>query len=916
MKTTKNYICCVGKYPSDKYYKESMEYSLLPDYEANVDLKPEPLTDEEINDILNNFIRVTERFGVYEKSERQVIIDDVSSKIRKIKLIPKAEARQKLTDNLIKNYMSRSKNHILLPGYEDNSDITPRLLTDEEINMILDKFPSPTAAVKEIGEITREGLVSHVRDQIESLEVVPTVEAINVVIDKMIKHYMGALMDQGDVLNTVCADAIGSTATQMTLDTFKLAGALHSIGTGVQSLISLIYAVNKVNAPCSVHFNTLVNAKDVYDMRSIIVNVNVMDIVSSHDIYFRRGVPNIPLGEETLQMEWWHDVYFSMHETLTVDYRNVLRLRFDTQKMYEHRITMQMVIDSMVKPNQGVFVCVPSPMKIGILDVFLNDIQARLLLKSMGGMTNASIVYLKNIVKGGGDKNNPPLKDRRIKGIPNITDLYAVETSTVSLIESIQKLNQRQKDVFQKNNLSSKLYPGTDINTFYDHSFKILIDKKQERQAGIKLDYLRSLLELSGAELFGSEKDILGSPTAFYVYVPNGILPNVLINNYITSNVDNPRIQALGRYVSAMTVGGNLVELLKLSWVDETKTTTMNVGEDNKFFGCEGARAFSDHVLVKIMDNNRITINSRHITLITDFMFNRGLFLGMTYHGISRSEKGPTSLATVERPMQVFASHAPYAKAESALDIAVAAAIGAPMPIGSKTYLTLSSPKDLEIYRQKMLEESKKAMAGKNKIVASGTGKKVIQSLNKQQSEQLPMPVIEEIAEESGEIAPILQPQVSINTSKVIPKIFPDVVIEELDIEPAPLYPTPLVMSDKVVDAISNIMNENPIKGVREEPGTDELLKAVIEEITPPADNDNAMYPVPTEPSVRRSFNIGIPMVVLPMNLRPIKPVILPSLQDVTYENIINQDYLYGGVNYDINKVVSYLKKETTQKPI
>lgn len=863
------------------------------------------LTGQEIESILLKFPR---------KSTPGLQSSQISSEIEylkpliKILTVPNKDGIVDEVEDIIRQYYL-GQEYILISGHDENASLVPRYLSNEEIEMILSEFPATSGAATESSRLARLSLIDNLRSQLQTIKIVPHPNAIKELIRTIDKFYSSALMSPGDVVNTVCADAIGSTATQMTLDTFKLAGALHSIGSGVQGLINLIYAINKLDAPCSVHFNVIVNAKDVFDMRAIIVDVKVMDIVlpGGHDIFFRKGVSDIPQDATVLEENWWHSTYFRINGTPSSDYRNILRLRFDTKKMFEHRITMKMVIKTFDQSGSGVFICVPSPFSTGILDVYLNETQAKYLLGPVGQLPGASIIYLNSIVKGGGDKNNPALNKRRIKGIPGITDLYAVETTTTSLILSSNKINIRQRKTLESSGIRIYESLGVNADTFYSRSYKVYIDKKQEKQTGLDLNRLITLFQQCDMNIFGTEKDLAGTYTSFYIYVPTGKSPDATVNEYVSNNKEDPYIQGLHKYTSAMTVGSNLIELLKIPWINKKKTTMSNAGEINKIFGCESARSFSVHELVRIMDINKIVINSRHITLIADFIFCKGVFRGMTYHHI-KTHGGPMSVATVERSMQSFANYAPYSKKESALTLSVSVAIGSPPPIGSNYHMALTSKKSIDIYKQKLIDEivnKQNTMNMKGVSTKRNAGRKVIRSIS-----SAGLSIYEDATNQSTPPLPTPSTGAIVPESK-ISSVFEIIPIDDDGnplIEEEEQRPIPYIISNTIAETINDVMRDNPVKGFRVEASPDIYIQPTIEEVLPPGDTDQASYSVPSSLKIRRSFRTGIPLDVLPANRRPMKIKSIPRLAALDYNSLINTPETYTSMEYDLDQLSSYLE--------
>lgn len=816
-------------------------------------------------------------------------------------------------------YLGGITEYHLLSGYTISEDTVPRYLTDDEIRDIISRFPRVSSATADASEVSRKMIILNLVEQLRSIKIVPHPNALRVLSDTINDMYISSLMHPGDVVNTICADAFGSTATQMTLDTFKMAGALHSIGSGIQSLISLIYAINKVDAPCSVHFNVIVNARDVFDMRCQLVDVNVGDVTLSHDIYYRDGVSDIPDDSETLKFEWWHDLYFKTHQPLTPDYRNVLRLRLDTKKMYEHRITMEMISSVVNRGSIGVFVCVPSPFHIGILDIYVDSLQASRMLGAVSDVSHITILYINNIFKDSKDAKNPPLSKRRIKGIPGITDLYPVETNTISLISSTLKLNPREKLNLHKAGFTDAFKEiDQDKDSFYNKTYKVYIDKRQEKQSGMDIGRLFRLMDLSGMRIYHVERNLHKEITQVYIYSPTGKQPTEVISRYIEENKGDKYVSGISKYVYAMTVGSNMTELLRVPWIDKNKLSISNTHHMNYIYGCESARMHSINELMRIMDNNRITISSRHITLLTDFMYTRGVFLGMTHYGIE-AHSGPISSASLERSGTVLGKAAIHGEKELRTTTS-SVATGQAIPIGSNYYLNVNSPSAVQKFRESLvIKREKQARAER-----IGPNIKISKAISQREQQSVPRkrdiydvdpgahPAI------SVPPSPMTVPVTTTITENVSPNpanVFEIVPIDEdgneIDIGVSLTNPPPHnpIMSSALVKAIDATMDENPILGFRSEALPDNAIPVSVVDID---DGEKASYSMSITPVVVR-FNTGIPLDVLPTNLRPpvrVRLIPPPSL-DLTYEDIVSAPKRYKKEE-PLSILVSLLKKLNT----
>ena len=100
-----------------------------------------------------------------------------------------------------------------------------------------------------------------------------------------------------------------------------------------------------------------------------------------------------------------------------------------------------------------------------------------------------------------------------------------------------------------------------------------------------------------------------------------------------------------------MTAGANLKELLKLEFVDETRTYSNNLYEVEEFLGIEAARQLVIDELMKVIEAQGLNVNIRHIMLVADAMCMSGRLLGINRYGIVKEKPSVLARASFETPI-------------------------------------------------------------------------------------------------------------------------------------------------------------------------------------------------------------------------------------------------------------------------
>jgi DNA-directed RNA polymerase subunit A" len=101
-----------------------------------------------------------------------------------------------------------------------------------------------------------------------------------------------------------------------------------------------------------------------------------------------------------------------------------------------------------------------------------------------------------------------------------------------------------------------------------------------------------------------------------------------------------------------MTAGSNLKKVLELDDVDAGRTKSNDVFETLKVLGLEAARQLIIEEAIKVLEDQGIDINIRHIMLATDTMCASGDVKGITRYGIVGEKTSVLARASFETPVK------------------------------------------------------------------------------------------------------------------------------------------------------------------------------------------------------------------------------------------------------------------------
>jgi DNA-directed RNA polymerase subunit A" len=131
------------------------------------------------------------------------------------------------------------------------------------------------------------------------------------------------------------------------------------------------------------------------------------------------------------------------------------------------------------------------------------------------------------------------------------------------------------------------------------------------------------------------------------------------------------------------TRGTNLKAVFKLPEVDGARTTTNDIKEISKVLGIEAGRYAIVQELKKVLDDNDIAVDVRHIMLLADLMCFDGEIRGIVRTGITRGKASPFSRAAFEETVKHLLEAA-FKNQEEKLDGVVENIIvGQPIKVGT-----------------------------------------------------------------------------------------------------------------------------------------------------------------------------------------------------------------------------------------
>ena len=138
-----------------------------------------------------------------------------------------------------------------------------------------------------------------------------------------------------------------------------------------------------------------------------------------------------------------------------------------------------------------------------------------------------------------------------------------------------------------------------------------------------------------------------------------------------------------GRDYVVLTAGSNLKDILEVKGVDKTRTRTNNIYETAEIFGIEVARQGIVNEILKVLENQGLDINERHVDLVADAMTSSGVVKGVTRMGIISHKSSVFARAAFETPDKQFVNATIQGKKDELASVIENIILNQPIPLGT-----------------------------------------------------------------------------------------------------------------------------------------------------------------------------------------------------------------------------------------
>ena len=142
-----------------------------------------------------------------------------------------------------------------------------------------------------------------------------------------------------------------------------------------------------------------------------------------------------------------------------------------------------------------------------------------------------------------------------------------------------------------------------------------------------------------------------------------------------------------------ITAGSNLKKILVLPFVDDTRTKCNDIFEIEAVLGIEAARQSVIDEVYKVIENQGLNVDIRHLMLVADTMCSSGKVLGITRYGTVKSKASVLARASFEIPIKHLTEASLSGEIDHLRSVAENVMLNQYVPIGTGMLKLVTKPR-------------------------------------------------------------------------------------------------------------------------------------------------------------------------------------------------------------------------------
>ena len=132
-----------------------------------------------------------------------------------------------------------------------------------------------------------------------------------------------------------------------------------------------------------------------------------------------------------------------------------------------------------------------------------------------------------------------------------------------------------------------------------------------------------------------------------------------------------------------ITAGTNLKKVLEFDFVDKAKIMSNNIFEISNVLGIEAARQAIINEVYKVIQNQGLNVDIRHLMLVADTMCATGSIKGVTRYGVVKEKASVLARASFETPIKHIFNASLIGEVDNLSSVVENVMLNQPVPVGT-----------------------------------------------------------------------------------------------------------------------------------------------------------------------------------------------------------------------------------------
>lgn len=567
----------------------------------------------------------------------------------------------------------------------------PRLLTESEVEEIVQVIPLTQATFEEISIDNRRQIIDTLRRQISVHKIVVKDGTIDKMKKAILENFYKSQVAAGESVGTNAAVSIGQPMTQDTLNTFHSTGSKNNTTEGVTSIGKLFNLSSSGNGTAVIHFKDKNKTKEeIYSLGRAFRGVNIAMLIKDKKMLHQ-------IDDED---KVWYD---NFHTIMGIDNslekmeegERFLRIYLNTFKCYKYDVSIMEVVRAIEKNSKTPGIkqtvkCIASDSYTGIIDIYVS----KEFIRRKSEEVSKTISKNQNIFSGIHNTKEltgmfylkfiKDFSDMGVKGIQNIKGFNVSAPITMtSIFTDIEIDNAKDLEKFSSEPYNLEMhdidflwririqkyhimFTGIDEdkfinlitsagmkiieNNFYSETpnFVILMPKerdvqfwdKEENKTRMKYEKIENSdrffdVEAKKISKYFGPKKLIEQKLEFLKEKMFREITDILVNDKKPIFPEIPPLYRYAYYYYAIIDDGDVIsDLFNNKLIDPIFTYPDDVQRINELFGIEAARFYlaSKYNSLSVLEN----VNPINIELLIDFQTAYGVLLPVTSNGLAK----------------------------------------------------------------------------------------------------------------------------------------------------------------------------------------------------------------------------------------------------------------------------------------